>query len=120
MLKLILFIDSKLRAALEKALHYALPIVSSQRACHVLINSAQVHCQQEASMFCSLCSPLRARVWVAALAIIAGVPFAAAQTYPAKPIRLVVPFPPGGPLDVIARTIGQKATEDWGQPVIVD
>jgi len=71
-------------------------------------------------MFCSLCSPLLARVFVSLLATVAAVPFAAAQAYPAKPIRLVVPFPPGGPLDVIARTIGQKATEDWGQPVIVD
>ena len=71
-------------------------------------------------MFCSLCSPLLARVFVTLLATVAAVPFAAAQAYPAKPIRLVVPFPPGGPLDVIARTIGQKATEDWGQPVIVD
>ena len=35
-----------------------------------------------------------------------------AEDYPTRPIRLVVPFPPGGPLDVIARTIGQKATED--------
>ena len=71
-------------------------------------------------MFCSLCSPLLARVFVILLATVAAVPFAEAQAYPAKPIRLVVPFPPGGPLDVIARTIGQKATEDWGQPVIVD
>src|SRR5206468_6189782 len=42
------------------------------------------------------------------------------QTYPSKPIRLVVPFPPGGSLDVVARAIGQKLTEAWGQPVIID
>jgi tripartite-type tricarboxylate transporter receptor subunit TctC len=42
------------------------------------------------------------------------------QSYPAKPIRLVVPFPPGGSLDVVARAIGQKLTEAWGQPVIID
>jgi tripartite-type tricarboxylate transporter receptor subunit TctC len=45
---------------------------------------------------------------------------AAAETYPSKPIRLVVPFPPGGSLDVVARAIGQKLTDAWGQPVIVD
>src|ERR1041384_3693403 len=45
---------------------------------------------------------------------------AAAQTYPAKPIRIIVHFPPGGPTDLVARAIGQKLTEAWGQQVIVD
>src|SRR5258706_3618030 len=45
---------------------------------------------------------------------------AVAQAYPSKPIRLVVPFPPGGSLDVVARAIGQKLTEAWGQPVVID
>ena len=49
---------------------------------------------------------------------------AAAQTpapaFPTKAIRFVVPFPAGGPLDISARVIGQKLTEAWGQPVIVD
>ena len=44
----------------------------------------------------------------------------AAQTYPSKPIRIVVPFPAGGTSDVLARLIGQKMTENWGQPVVVD
>jgi len=43
-----------------------------------------------------------------------------AQGYPAKPIRLVVPFPPGGSLDVVARAIGQKLSAAWGQPVVID
>src|SRR5215813_4888147 len=43
-----------------------------------------------------------------------------AQNYPAKPIRIVVHFPPGGPTDLVARSIGQKLTEAWGQQVIVD
>ena len=45
---------------------------------------------------------------------------ASAQTYPAKPIRFVVPYPPGGPLDAIARLLGQKVAESVKQPVIVD
>jgi tripartite-type tricarboxylate transporter receptor subunit TctC len=64
----------------------------------------------------------RARALVLALGAFAIlVPAAApAQTYPAKPIRLVVPFPAGGSLDVVARAIGQKLTEAWGQPVVID
>jgi tripartite-type tricarboxylate transporter receptor subunit TctC len=45
---------------------------------------------------------------------------ALAQHYPNKPIRLVVPFPPGGPNDVIGRVVGQKMQELVGQPIIVD
>ncbi len=44
-----------------------------------------------------------------------------AQTaYPAKPIRLILPFPPGGSTDIVARLVGQKLTESWGQPVLID
>jgi tripartite-type tricarboxylate transporter receptor subunit TctC len=45
---------------------------------------------------------------------------ASAQSYPSRPIRLVVPYPPGGPLDIMARAIGQKLAEAWSQPVVVD
>jgi tripartite-type tricarboxylate transporter receptor subunit TctC len=43
-----------------------------------------------------------------------------AQTYPAKPIRMVVHFPAGGPTDLVARALGQKFNEAWGQQVIID
>ncbi len=42
------------------------------------------------------------------------------QNYPARAIRIVVPFPPGGTSDILSRTIGQKLTEEWGQQVITD
>ena len=45
---------------------------------------------------------------------------AVADDYPSKPIRIVVPYPPGGFNDTLARTLAQKLTVKWGQPVIVD
>lgn len=43
-----------------------------------------------------------------------------AKNYPSKPIRIVVPFPPGGPVDFIARTVGQKISAILGQTIVVD
>src|SRR5215471_17171864 len=43
-----------------------------------------------------------------------------ADKYPDKPIKIIVPFAPGGSVDVVARVIGQKMTDDWGQSVIVE
>jgi len=45
---------------------------------------------------------------------------AVGQNYPAKPIRIIVPFPPVGAADLLTRTLGQKLTEAWGQTIIVD
>jgi len=56
-------------------------------------------------------------VAVLLLALAAG---AAAQEFPSKPVRLVVPFPPGGPLDISGRMIGKELQERWGQPVVVE
>jgi len=59
---------------------------------------------------------------VGLLATLASAPVAAQTTasYPSKPIKLIVPFPPGGSTDILARTLGQKLNEAWGQPVIID
>jgi tripartite-type tricarboxylate transporter receptor subunit TctC len=46
--------------------------------------------------------------------------FVAAQNYPVKPIRWVIPFSPGGATDIVARSVGQKLAEAWGQQVIAD
>src|SRR6266545_555618 len=43
-----------------------------------------------------------------------------AGSFPNRPIRIIVPFPAGGPADIVARVIGQKMSEDWGQPVVVE
>ena len=45
---------------------------------------------------------------------------AVAQTFPVKPVRWIVPFPPGGAADISSRLIGQKLSERWGQQVIID
>jgi tripartite-type tricarboxylate transporter receptor subunit TctC len=55
------------------------------------------------------------------LALLCALPLvAAAQAYPSKPIRFVVPYPAGGPLDTVARLLGQKVSESVKQPVIVE
>ncbi len=60
------------------------------------------------------------RIVVVSLATIALATPVIAQTYPTKPIRLVVPFAPGGGTDVVSRLMGQRLTEAWGQSVIID
>jgi tripartite-type tricarboxylate transporter receptor subunit TctC len=70
--------------------------------------------------------PLASRLkqaWVAASVAIAALlaPMAQAQpAYPSKPITLVVPFPPGGPTDLVARIVAQKMAEQMGQSIIVE
>jgi len=65
---------------------------------------------------------LRALAAIASMALAGALPASAqpAGAYPNRPVKLVVPFPPGGPLDTVGRTIAQKLTEAWGQSVVVD
>jgi tripartite-type tricarboxylate transporter receptor subunit TctC len=62
------------------------------------------------------------RTWLAAAFVLTAIasPFASAQDYPTKPIHIIVPLPPGGSNDVLARVLGQKMSESFGQPVIID
>jgi tripartite-type tricarboxylate transporter receptor subunit TctC len=61
---------------------------------------------------------LAALLLAAATAFLPGL--AAAQAYPSRPVKLVVPFPPGGSLDFTGRLLAQRLTEMWSQPVVVE
>ncbi|HET9577316.1 MAG TPA: tripartite tricarboxylate transporter substrate binding protein [Usitatibacter sp.] len=60
------------------------------------------------------------KAWLAAIALAAIAPFAAADVYPAKTVRIIVPYAAGGGTDILARLFAQKLTERWGQTVIVE
>lgn len=65
----------------------------------------------------------RSRIASLALAIIAGAGVwqdGVAQQYPTRPVRIILPFPPGSPTDSLLRALGQELTKSWGQAVIVD
>ncbi len=58
---------------------------------------------------------LLASAWV-----LSAMPAVAAASFPAGPVHLIVPYTPGGPVDIVARIVGQKLNELWHQPVVVD
>lgn len=59
-------------------------------------------------------------LFAACAALSAAVPAAASETYPTRPVRIVVPYPAGGATDFVARTVGERLAKVLGQPVIVD
>ena len=63
---------------------------------------------------------MRPATRIAALLLAAACGSSAAQDYPTRPIRIILGFSAGSTTDILARTIGQKMNEGWGQPVLVD
>lgn len=60
------------------------------------------------------------RFWQAALICLACATTAQAADFPTKPMTFVVPAPPGGPTDILARLLGEDMRKAWGQPVVVE
>ena len=60
------------------------------------------------------------KIFLVAAALFACAPCYAAEAYPTKPIRWIIPFPPGGGTDTISRTLAQELTKAWGQQVVAD
>jgi tripartite-type tricarboxylate transporter receptor subunit TctC len=63
------------------------------------------------------------RIAIAAAAFAASVLFATAacaETFPSKPVRIIIPFAPGGAVDTVGRMVGQKLTDAWKQPVLIE
>jgi tripartite-type tricarboxylate transporter receptor subunit TctC len=71
-----------------------------------------------AAVFAAVLFAASAQPWLAALPLVAGAAYA--QDYPARPVRVIVPFPPGGILDLVTRPVTDKMAASWGQPIVVD
>ena len=63
----------------------------------------------------------RRHLWAVAMLVVAAGPgWVQAQSFPNRPVRIIVPQTPGGASDALARIVGQKLSERWGQPVVID
>src|SRR5262245_51276011 len=63
---------------------------------------------------------MRAIRWIVGLLALVGSAAVHAQSYPTKPVRLIVPFPPGGSTDLVARSVTPKLSELLGQQVVIE
>ena len=93
------------------------PIALQQRQARI-DNPRAMHAVKTGRLFRSRPSLAFARLGGVLLAAACAGAFA--QAYPTKPIRLIIPYPPGGPRDVQARLLGPKLAESWGQNVVID
>ncbi|HYH41080.1 MAG TPA: tripartite tricarboxylate transporter substrate-binding protein, partial [Burkholderiales bacterium] len=60
------------------------------------------------------------RLAMTAIALLAVTSALAQQPYPSKPLKMIMPYPAGGPTDILGRLLGAKLTEAWGQNVVID
>ena len=84
--------------------------------------SANLATSQAASRAANRPARCEALVLALGLILLASGGTAAAQpaVFPVKPVRIIIPFAPGGQSDIISRTVGQRMSEQWGQPVVYD